>query len=118
MKNKKPNKERITFAIEPSVVERIDQISEMTGSSRSAVIVRFILNGLEDEEKVIDQMGNPILRTIAKTLTTSPEMVSLISKMVFDSMSLDDAKDVKRNILQRSEEAEKRKTKKKDDNNE
>lgn len=46
----KETKQLITLKIEPSVIEQLDDLAEMSGIDRSKLIRNFINNGLADNE--------------------------------------------------------------------
>ena len=83
-------KERITITLDHDVLADIDHIAELRSESRSAVMERILRNGIEDENKFLDQLSNPIIRELTTRLAQSPQLIEAISRVVGEQVSQDD----------------------------
>ena len=52
----------ISITIDPDLLQRLDQVAERLGETRTAVIERAIRNDLKSQEEYLDSLSTPIGR--------------------------------------------------------
>lgn len=79
-------KERFTVTAEPALLARIDRLAELREESRSAAIERLLERGLQEEEKFLDTLDDPIQGAIFRALLERPHIIEAVSKLIGQSM--------------------------------
>lgn len=67
--------------LEEDLIKRLDAVAEARGESRSELIERVLQNQVVDEEKLIKELDNPVMRLMIRTLMNNPAIVKTIAKM-------------------------------------
>lgn len=84
------SKSRITVTVDPDLVERIDRLAELRDTSRSKMFEMLLEIGVEDEEKTMKTLGNPIIGPIVESVLDHPKLVSMIAAAIGDKLSPED----------------------------
>lgn len=101
------NKVKISVAIHPKLLERVDAVAEARGQSRSEVIDRILGNGIKSEEATVKDMEDPIQRAIISLLFNSPTVISGLAKLVGRNLTPEQIEETKQNMnkgIQRAKE--------------
>lgn len=98
-------KARVTVSMDSSILDRIDRMAEAQRLSRSHVVERLIIDGLEATEGFVNMMANPLLReTFAKALGT-PGVVSELADAMKGGAKPEDVERVKRAMQKVAQQA-------------
>ncbi len=108
MAKNKENKVRASITIDPEILAQIDEIAEITQESRSALIERFLLGGIEEQRKYLGYMDNPVTRVILQSLSANPVLIQKIACLVGENVTPDEAQAIKENSAKQAELAKKR----------
>lgn len=77
----------ISVALDPGLVDEIDEIAEALGESRSAVVERMLRNGAPDERASISALANPLVGKLLE----HPKFLSALAAVVGEDLTGDDA---------------------------
>lgn len=77
---------QISIKLEDGLLERIDQLAESVGVTRTAVIEKALKDDLPQQEAFHRSLENPVIRAIHAKLT-SPTMLRLIGRLANDEFS-------------------------------
>jgi len=81
------DRHRTTLTLEQTLTDRIDAIAQARDESRSATIERMLRNQIEEEEKVLNQVGTGIEGRIMALMLENPKILNAMSKLVGESLS-------------------------------
>jgi len=101
-------KTRVTITIDPALLQRIDAVCEAMGSPRSSMIELMIEQGIDRREGLVRDMENPMLRLLARALSTQPKMVTGILQMLGDQIDEEDEEWVRSGLREQIERGKKR----------
>jgi len=101
-------KERITVTLDGDLLARVDQVAEARDDSRSAMIERMLSNQIEFEEGFVKKMENPIVRNLAKLLTSSPALLDAIAVAAGDEFAAGRGSELRDFIIKQFERAKDR----------
>lgn len=79
-------RERVTLTLDPAVLSRIDQVAQARDESRSATIERVLRNGVAEEERVLDTIGEGVEGRIIAFLLQSPQALTMLAKAVGEEL--------------------------------
>ena len=82
-----PVKERITLTIDPGILARIDAVATARHESRSAAVERILRNGVENEEEMLETIGQGIEGRIIAHLLRSPHTLKKLAKAVGEELT-------------------------------
>ena len=82
-----PDRDRINTTLDHALTERIDAVAQARDESRSATIERMLRNQIEDEEKVLKQVGTGIHGRIMALMLENPKILTTMSKLVGESLT-------------------------------
>lgn len=82
-----PDRDRINTTLDHSLTERIDAVAKARDESRSATIERMLRNQIEEEEKVLKQVGTGIEGRIMALMLENPKILNTMSKLVGESLT-------------------------------
>lgn len=80
------SRERVTLTLDPTVLSRIDQVAQARDESRSATIERILRNGVAEEERLLESIGEGVEGRIIAFLLQSPQALSVLAKAVGDEL--------------------------------
>lgn len=75
-------KERITLTIDPAVLARIDTVAQARHESRSATVERILRNGVEEEQHLLETIGQGIEGRVLAYLLQSPKALQRIAQVI------------------------------------
>ena len=108
MAKNRENKVRASITIDPEILAQIDEIAEITQESRSALIERFLLNGIENQREYLGKMENPVSRIFMQQLSANPTLLQKIACLVGENMTIEEAHTIKEHTAKQAELAKQR----------
>lgn len=81
------NRDRITLTLDHTLTKRIDAVAQARDESRSATIERMLRNQIEEEEKLLAQVGTGIEGRIMALMLENPKILNTMSKLVGESLT-------------------------------
>ncbi|MEM9419349.1 MAG: hypothetical protein AAGA25_09915 [Planctomycetota bacterium] len=107
------NKAKIAVSIDADLARRIDAVCEARDENRSQVVQRIIREGIDEEEKYIQGMENPLIRGILETMTSSPKVLRLMAEIVGEELTEDRLLDIQEGTKKQAQRGRERKQAKK-----
>jgi len=81
------DRDRVTTTLDSALIGRIDAIAEVRNESRSATIERILLNGIDEEENLLANLGVGIQGKIMALLLQHPKILASMSKALGDVLT-------------------------------
>lgn len=81
------SKSRITVTVDPDLVERIDRIAELRDTSRSRIFEILLEVGVQEEERTMKTLGNPVIGPIVQGVLDHPKLVQMIAAAIGEKLS-------------------------------
>ena len=84
-------KAKFSISMDQELVDRIDRIAQAREEGRATVIERMATNGIEDEERFLHLMDDPVVGAVLGRLMASPKLMRGIAAMVAEDISVEEA---------------------------
>lgn len=84
-----------SIRIDEDLWNRIGDLGEMIGQTRSEILSRIVRNGIEDEERVHRMMRDPVYGRFLELLI-KPSVMSKLAQLAGESLTSDDLERARR----------------------
>ncbi len=82
-------RDRLTVSLDHSITERVDRVSECRNESRAATLERIVLNGIDEEEKLLGSIGKGVEGRILAMVLQSPRILNGLGKLLKEEADLE-----------------------------
>lgn len=88
-------KRPISISLEESLIDRLDALCDLEGSTRTAIIERALHNDLPDQESYQRMLENPVLRVLQDQISRSPVLLQTIAAIMNEKLTPDQLAEVR-----------------------
>ncbi len=75
-------KRPISITLDEPMIERLDALAALEGTTRTAIIERALRNDLPEQESFHKDLENPLMRALHAQITRSPTVMRTLATMV------------------------------------
>lgn len=88
-------KDKITISLDAGLIRRVDAVAGARGESRSRVMERLMENGIDDEERWVDEAEMPLYQIVADLMTSDHRVLRAVAKICGEHMGEKEAREIK-----------------------
>lgn len=79
-------RERVTLTLDPEILARIDAVARARDEPRTAVAERILRNGISDEERLLETIGEGVEGRILAYLLQHPKALNALAKAIGEDL--------------------------------
>lgn len=91
-------KKVLSVAIAPELLARIDRVAEAREETRSTVADRILKNGIEDEERFLNEMAVPMFRKLVLAAIERPTLMAGFAKLIGERVDMKELEQMASNV--------------------
>lgn len=109
----RPRKQQLSITLDADLVKRLDAVCEATNVNRSALIETMVEKGIRERETFVQDMENPVLRSLARVMASSPKVVEGILGVLGEELDDGDRRWLKEGLSEQAARGKQRAARKK-----